>query len=185
MRHGRDGDVGGDLRLPHHVQAPDAGRMVGDRGMMLRQIVDEQGDAGFALRKDGGQRLPLASLIPAHRKIKAMRRELFDAVSAVVAQSFVNVYPTAVRTFRELVKPQIKVESRPKNYAHGGSVITGGGLMDAIKTTNIAYEPRTQARQSTIDKVTRAVKDELDEMGTKIKKKAKKKARELIYDDRG
>ncbi len=32
-------------------------------------------------------------------------RNLFEAISAVVASSFVNVFPIAVRTFREMVLP--------------------------------------------------------------------------------
>jgi len=68
MGQGRGGDFGGDLRLAHHMQAPDAGRMIRHRPMMFGQIVDEQGDAGLTLRDDGRQRPPLAALVPVNRE---------------------------------------------------------------------------------------------------------------------
>lgn len=49
-------------------------------------------------------------------------RALYDAVAAVVASSFVNVFPLAVRTFRELVKP---VGPTPSNYLQGGVMTKG------------------------------------------------------------
>ena len=40
----------GQPRLGDHVQPPDLGRMLGDRGMMDRQIVDEDGAGARADR---------------------------------------------------------------------------------------------------------------------------------------
>ena len=46
MRGGRGRDGRGKPRLGHHVQPVDLGRMLGDRGVVDGQIVDEGGDGG-------------------------------------------------------------------------------------------------------------------------------------------
>lgn len=69
-------------------------------------------------------------------------RQLYAAVAKLVENSFVNVFPVAVRTFRELVKPTLPLT----NYAKGGRVFGGGvvksateNLMDTIKYTQATY----------------------------------------------
>lgn len=63
-------------------------------------------------------------------------RSLYAAVAAVVERSFVNVFPVAVRTFRELVEPTVTV--------------TSNGLMNTIQPTFSAYSkvsPLTELRK--------------------------------------
>jgi hypothetical protein len=78
-----------------------------------REFLREVGSSLVAL----GDKLRVADASRIYvESTSARSRQLFEAVSALVANSFVNVYPVAVRTFRELVR----------EFASGGVVLGPG-----------------------------------------------------------
>jgi hypothetical protein len=78
MGEGRYIDLRRDFPLTDHVQAPHARRMLRNRLMMFRQIVDEEGGRRAALSHDRGQGFALGAMIPMDRKVEAVGRQLLD-----------------------------------------------------------------------------------------------------------
>ena len=69
----------GQARLGDHMQPPHLWRMLGNRRVMDRQIVDEDRRAGPHPPDNFARRLALAALVADHLVANAVRAELLDA----------------------------------------------------------------------------------------------------------
>ena len=79
MRFFRGRDCRGEARFGDHVQTEHLGRMLGHRGVVDRQIVDEGGAGGGVAIDDRACRHALAARIGDHFMRDAVLRQLVDA----------------------------------------------------------------------------------------------------------
>jgi hypothetical protein len=111
-------------------------------------------------------------------------RDLYEAVASVVAGSFVNVFPTAVRTFRELVEPPVDRSQGLMDVVTG--TFNSTGLVNVTSTSDTitfdegSYNLPAHRYASDFEENSAELQGMADDAGLRPTKKKKGKKHERV-----